>query len=143
MRGKCANQCSIIDKLPDASVHYAGIASVDAFMKFMRCIRRRSLIYEPDQSERERKEMETGLPLQPVECGICIYLHRNRWINKILGITICCDFILCRAQLNPKGITKYAGTSRQGYTPWGAVRVPGNADLCADADQGTPRRPKK
>lgn len=58
MSGECANQCSIIDKLPDASVHYAGIASVDAFMKFMRCTRRRSLIYEPDQSERERKDME-------------------------------------------------------------------------------------
>lgn len=53
MRGECANQCSIIDKLPDASVHYAGIASVDAFMKFMRCTRRRSLIYELDQRERE------------------------------------------------------------------------------------------
>lgn len=55
MRGECANQCSIIDKLPDASVRYAGIASVDAFMKFMRCTRRRSLIYDPDQRERERE----------------------------------------------------------------------------------------
>lgn len=114
VRGECANQCSIIDKLPDASVHYAGIASVDAFMKFMRCTRRRSLIYEPDQRETERRRGGgERVPLQPVECGICIYLHRNRWINKILGITICCDFILCRAQLNPKGITKYAGTFRE------------------------------
>lgn len=64
------------------------------------------------------------MPLQPVECGICIYLHRNRWINKILGITICCDFILCRAQLNPKGITKYAGTFRElPATRRGAQRV--------------------
>lgn len=47
---------SIIDKLPDASVHYAGIASVDAFMKFMRCTRRRSLIYDPDQRERETEK---------------------------------------------------------------------------------------
>lgn len=127
MRGECANQCSIIDKLPDASVHYAGIASVDAFMKFMRCTRRRSLIYEPDQRKREterRREQESGFPLQPVECGICIYLHSNRWINKILGITICCDFILCRAQLNPKGITKYAGTFRElPVTRRGAQRV--------------------
>lgn len=87
--GDCANQCSIIDKLPDASVHYAGIASVDAFMKFMHCTRRRSawlcaanLIYDPDPRERESERGgESGVP--PSTCWVRnMYLFAQKSLDK-------------------------------------------------------------
>lgn len=81
--GECANQCSIIDKLPDASVHYAGIASVDAFMKFMRCTRRRSLIYDPDQSEREIQRRRGGERVLPSTCWVRnMYLFAQKSLDK-------------------------------------------------------------